>query len=74
MWGVGLNAERKPAKPFCKPCSTSGVNMRLICPRRADGAFDAQLVEGDGADLDADVSGSSLSEDVDEGLATFEVE
>ncbi len=72
IWGVGLNAERRPAKPFCRVCTTRATSIRLICPRRADGAIEPQLVEGDDAGLD--VSGSSVSEDVDEGLAGFDVE
>lgn len=72
MWGVGLNAERRPAKAFCKPCATNSIAMRLICVRRADGLVDAQLVDAldDSAFADG-VSDSSVS---DEGLATFETE
>lgn len=69
MWGVGYNAERKPALAFCKACSGSGVTMRLVCVRRADGSFGSSLVEDlGGAEPDGDLSASSLS---DEGLADF---
>jgi hypothetical protein len=70
IWGVGLNAERRPAKAFCKPCSGTAVNLRLLCARRLDGGFDSQLVEDEfGEDPAGDVAGSSLD---DEGLASFD--
>lgn len=71
VWGVGLNAERRPAKAFCKACASNSISMRLICTRRADGSTDAQLVESLDDALADGVSDSSVS---DEGLATFEIE
>jgi hypothetical protein len=69
MWGVGLNAERRPAKAFCKPCSTTGVNFRLLCARGLNGDFATQLVEDAEGPADGGLESSAVS---DEGDAILE--
>lgn len=70
IWGVGLNAERRPAKAFCRACSTTAASFRLTCTQRLDGSLDAQLVEDDLGAAD----GVDAASAIDEGLATFEAE
>jgi hypothetical protein len=71
VWGVGLNAEKKAAKPFCRVCSATAANVRLLCPKRVDGGLDLVLEEGDFA---SDLGASSSSDVEDEGTASFDGE
>jgi hypothetical protein len=74
VWGVGLYAQKRAAKPFCRVCAAGSVSLTLVCRKAANGAIEPQLVEDGGLDASGfDLGASSFSEDEgDVGLEAAE--